>query len=299
MRATLIFTIVIVFIGLVSCSNENNRSDAYGNFESTEVIISSEGNGKILSLTVNEGDKLSQNQVFGLIDTVQLYLKKEQILASMKALHAKTQDIQVQMDVLNEQKKNVMREKNRVESLYKDSAATRKQFDDINGEMLALDKQILATKKTLETGNNGLLSELKPLEAQLQQIEDQISKSVIKSPINGTVLTKYSEQGEIASYGKPMIKIADLENMYLRVYVSGTQLPNIKIGQTAEILIDKNRKEMSKLTGKVEWISDKAEFTPKIIQTKEERVNLVYAVKILVKNDGSLKIGMPGEVNFK
>jgi HlyD family secretion protein len=286
-------------MGLISCSNDGKKSDAYGNFESTEVIVSSEGNGKILSLNVNEGDKLSQNQVFGLIDTVQLYLKKEQLLASMQALRAKTQDIQVQMDVLNEQKKNLLREKNRVENLYKDSAATQKQYDDINGEMLALDKQIIATKKTLEIGNNGLLSEIKPLQAQLDQIKDQITKSIIKSPINGTILTKYSEEGEIASYGKPIIKIADLESMYLRVYVSGTQLPNIKIGQNAEILIDNNQKEMAKLSGKVEWISDKAEFTPKIIQTKEERVNLVYAVKILVKNDGLLKIGMPGEVNFK
>lgn len=299
MRPILIFTIIIVFMGLISCSNDGKKSDAYGNFESTEVIVSSEGNGKILSLNVNEGDKLSQNQVFGLIDTVQLYLKKEQLLASMQALRAKTQDIQVQMDVLNEQKKNLLREKNRVENLYKDSAATQKQYDDINGEMLALDKQIIATKKTLEIGNNGLLSEIKPLQAQLDQIKDQITKSIIKSPINGTILTKYSEEGEIASYGKPIIKIADLESMYLRVYVSGTQLPNIKIGQNAEILIDNNQKEMAKLSGKVEWISDKAEFTPKIIQTKEERVNLVYAVKILVKNDGSLKIGMPGEVNFK
>lgn len=287
----ILFALIILTFG---CTSKNDLSDAYGNFEATEVTISSEANGKILFFSVEEGQTLPKDTAIGLIDTVDLSLKKQALIAQRKAIAAKLENVSSQIEVQLQQKDNLLIEKRRIENLLKDNAATGKQLDDINASIRLVDKQITS----INTQNSGITEEMDALTKQIAQINESIKKCVIKNPVAGTVLEKYVESNEIATMGKALYKIADLNNMYLKVYVSELQLSSVKIGQKVDILIDKSKKENSKLKGEVSWISDKAEFTPKIIQTKEERVNLVYAVKIRVKNDGSLKISMPGEVNF-
>jgi len=290
--------IVIVLSILWSCTDKNGGVDAYGNFEAIEIMVSSEANGKIMVLQTNEGDILEQNTIIGYIDTIQLHLKKEQLLAAIQALHAKTQNVKVQIEVLQRQKTNLLRERQRVEALLLDSAATMKQFDDINGEIEVVDQRIAATRSQLNSANNGILSEIKPLQVQIMQIKDQIDKSIIRNPIRGTVLTKYAEESEITSFGKPLYKIADLEKIILRAYISENQLSQITLGQDVTVKIDAPDNKYKSFNGTITWISSSAEFTPKVIQTREERVNMVYALKIDVPNDGSMKIGMPGEVLF-
>lgn len=299
MKLKNIILIGTAIIGLWSCSGNGNRSDAYGNFEAEEIIVSAEIPGKIIALEVEEGVEYNAGTTVGLIDTMQLYLKKEQLKASIDALIQKTQDISSQINVLVEKKNNLEREKGRIKKLLEDSAATEKQWDDINGEIEVVEKQIKATKSKLETGNRGILAEINPLEYQVRQINDQINKSVILMPASGTVLTRFAEKGEFAGIGRPIFKLADLDEIFLRAYISGDQMPEIKLNQTVEVLTDDGSGSHRSYSGKVSWISDKAEFTPKTIQTREERVNLVYAIKVRVPNDGTLKIGMPGEVNFE
>ncbi|NJN24682.1 MAG: HlyD family efflux transporter periplasmic adaptor subunit [Cyclobacteriaceae bacterium] len=282
---------------IYGCTSDSELADAYGNFEAVEVIISSEANGKLISFALEEGDRLQAGQAVGLIDTTQLYLNKKQLEASIDALKTKTQNIPVQIKVLQKEKNNLLREKKRVENLLADHAATPRQYDDIAGQLDVVEQQIAATKSQLTTGNQGLLGEVGPLEVKIEQINDQLKKSVISNPLTGTVLSKFAYENEITSYGKPLYKIADLDNIIVRAYISGHQLSEVKIGQEVTIKIDL-QDEIGQLRGKVTWISASAEFTPKVIQTREERVNLVYAIKVLVANDGSLKIGMPAEVYF-
>ena len=296
MKKMILMAMISAF--LFSCSNKGDGADAYGNFEADEILVSSESMGLVTDMNIEEGNSVKQNELIAVIDTVQLALKREQLIAAMNAINSKVQKIAPQLDVLEKRKSNLIREKNRFEKLLKENAATQKQVDDISGELDVVEKQITATLASMTTQNSGLLSEREPLKIQIQQIDDQIKKCTVKSPINGTVLTKFLNKGEFAIAGKPIAKIADINNMTLRVYVSGTQLPNIKIGQKVKVFFDKNEKENQSTEGEISWISEKAEFTPKIIQTKEERVNLVYAVKISVKNDGRIKIGMPGEIKF-
>lgn len=291
------YYILVLLPWLYGCSGNNDKADAYGNFEAVEVIISSEANGKLLSFKLEEGEQLTNGQVLGYVDSVQLYLNKKQLEASIGAIKSKTQNVQVQIDVLENQKENLLREKNRIERLLADSAATRKQYDDIIGDLDVVEKKIVATKSQLNTTNRGILSEIKPLEVKIQQIDDQLRKCIIRNPNEGTVLTKFAFENEITAFGKPLYKIADLEDITLRAYVSGNQLANVKIGQEVRVKVDQDEGE-KEFTGKITWISANAEFTPKVIQTKEERVNLVYAFKVLVRNNGELKIGMPGEVYF-
>lgn len=296
MKKYLLYIIALLPV-LHSCMGNDEKADAYGNFEAVEVIISSEANGKLLSFQLEEGDELEANQVIGYVDTIQLHLNKKQLQASIKAIKSKTQNVQVQIDVLQKQRDNLLREKRRIEKLLADSAATAKQYDDIVGQLDVVEKQIVATKSKLNTSNRGMLSEIYPLEIKIEQIEDQIRKSVIINPDGGIVLTKFAYENEITVFGKPLYKIADLKNITLRAFVSGNQLADLKIGQNVKVKIDQ-LEGMKNLSGKVIWISSTAEFTPKVIQTKEERVNLVYAFKVLVKNNGELKIGMPGELFF-
>ncbi len=293
-----VLLLALMSVLMFSCSSKNDVSDAYGNFEADEIIVSSEAMGVVSEMNLEEGKAVKQNELIAIIDTVQLSLKREQLLASMNAINSKVQKISPQLDILEKRKSNLIREKNRIEKLLKENAATQKQFDDISGEMDVVEKQIEATLSSMTTQNSGLLSEREPLKIQIQQIEDQIKKCNVKSPITGTILTKFLNKGEFAVAGKPIAKIADINNMTLRVYISGSQLTNIKIGQKVKVLFDKSEKENQSTEGEISWISEKAEFTPKIIQTKEERVNLVYAVKVSVKNDGKIKIGMPGEIKF-
>lgn len=296
MKKYLLYIITLLPV-LHGCMGNGEKADAYGNFEAVEVIISSEANGKLLSFQLEEGDKLEVGQVVGYVDTMQLYLNRKQLQASIKAIKSKTQNVQVQIDVLQKQRINLLREKKRVENLLADSAATTKQYDDIVGQLDVVEKQIVATTSRLNTSNRGLLGEISPLKVKIEQIEDQIRKSVIINPDGGTVLTKFAYENEVTAFGKPLYKIADLKNITLRAYVSGNQLADLKIGQNVKVKIDQ-QDGMKELSGQVTWISSTAEFTPKVIQTKEERVNLVYAFKVLVKNNGELKIGMPGELFF-
>ena len=296
MKKYLLYIIFLLPV-LHSCMGDEEKADAYGNFEAVEVIISSEANGKLMSFKLDEGDKLEANQVIGYVDTMQLHLNKKQQQASIKAIKSKTQNVQVQIDVLQKQKVNLLREKKRIVNLLADSAATTKQYDDIVGQLDVVEKQIVARKSQLNTNNRGLLSEIYPLEVKIELIEDQIHKSVIVNPNSGTVLTKFAYENEVTTFGKPLYKIADLKEITLRAYVSGSQLAELKIGQYVKVKIDQQN-GMKDLSGQLIWISSTAEFTPKVIQTKEERVNLVYAFKVLVKNNGELKIGMPGELFF-
>jgi HlyD family secretion protein len=276
---------------LFSCNNKNAKADGYGNFEAIETTISAENNGKILQFNIDEGQILKKDEIVGFIDTIPLALKKEQLIVSKSIIFSKSKGILSQISVLEAQLKTATISKIRIENLIKENAGTKKQLDDIDGEINVLNQQI----QSIEIQNAPVINEIKSIDVQLKQVEDQLQKSRIVNPVNGTVLVKYAEANEIATFGKPLYKIADLSTLQLRVYVSETQLSEIKIGQEVIIKIDAGE-TMKDFAGTISWIASEAEFTPKIIQTKEERVNLVYAVKINVINDGSLKIGMPAEM---
>lgn len=295
-----IFLVKIIFMVafIFSCSNHNNDFDATGTFESEEYIISSEANGKILKLNCEEGDTLQKNQIVGLIDTTQLYLKKKQLAASIAAVKSKLPDVESQLAGLEEQIKSAERDKTRIENLAQTNSVSQKQLDDITSQLDYLRKQYLATKTNLLITQKSIFSETLPLQTQIEQIEDQLKKSVIVNPIDGIVLTRYAKENEITAQGKALYKIADLSNMILRVYVNGNQLPIIKLGQKVKVFVDNGEEKQKQTEGEIFWISSKAEFTPKTIQTKEERANLVYAIKVKVKNDGFIKIGMYGELKF-
>lgn len=286
----LIITVFLVTT-LLSCNSNGEKADGYGNFEATETTISSEANGKLVVFDVEEGQVLEKNALVGIIDTIQLALQRNQLLAAKNTIFSKSRNVLSQREVLKEQIRVAQNDQHRIENLVKANAATTKQLDDINGQIDILKQQM----KSVETQNAPIVNEVKSIEVQVQQIEDQIKKSIVRNPVTGTVLVKYAEPNEITVFGKPLYKIANLDEMILRVYISETQLAAIKVGQDVTVKIDAGE-QLKSYNGKVSWISDTAEFTPKIIQTKEERVNLVYAVKLLVKNDGSLKIGMPAEM---
>lgn len=282
---------ILITLTLISCNKDTNEADAFGNFEATETTISSESNGKIEFLKLEEGDVLQENAIVGQIDTVQLYLNKQQLLASKNTIYSKSTNVLSQRNVLNEQLKTTLIEQKRIQNMFAESAATKRQVDEVNGKVSVLKQQM----QSVETQNAPIVNEVKSIHVQIEKINDQLKKSKIINPISGTVLAKYAEPNEITAFGKPLYKIADLSEMILRVYFSETQLASIKVGQEVNVTID-NKDGTKPYKGKISWISSSAEFTPKIIQTKEERVNLVYAVKVIVKNDGSLKIGMPAEV---
>ena len=277
-----------------SCSKNNNLSDAYGNFEAVQVTVSAESAGRIHFLDVEEGSQPDSGAIVALVDTADLYLKKLQLQSQKKAIAVRKTSIESQIAVQQQQKQNLLVEKNRVSRLIADKAATPKQLDDINGSIDLIDKQV----ENINTQNAGIAEEMEIVDRQIAQVNESIRKCYIRNPVKGTVLNKFAEAGEVTAPGRALYKIADLSIMELKVYISGTQLPAVKQGQQVEVLIDNDRKTNRKLSGVVSWISPKAEFTPKIIQTKEERINLVYGVKIRVPNDGSLKIAMPAEVNF-
>ena len=280
---------------LASCSGNKNVSDAYGNFEATEVNVSSELNGKIVGLNFTEGQLLDSGIVSVKIDSSDWVLKRDQLKAQKEIISSKYSNISAQVEVQQQQLTNLQIEKNRLDKMLKDGAATTKQLDDIKASLNVIERQI----NSIQTQGISIPAELESINKQMLQMELAINRCNIRNPIKGIVLNKFAEQSEIAMPGKALYKIADLNNMYIRVYVAETQLSEIKIGQKVEVLIDQGKKDFKKYEGSISWISSTAEFTPKIIQTKEERVNLVYAVKVLVRNDGYLKIGMPGEVNFK
>ncbi|MCL2131454.1 MAG: HlyD family efflux transporter periplasmic adaptor subunit [Lentimicrobiaceae bacterium] len=291
-----IFLVIMAGLLLAGCKNVQ-KYDASGVFEATEIIVSSEGNGKILLLNIEEGQKLDFYQQVGQIDTMQLFLKKEQLLYTAKSLRNRRQDVNTQIAALTEQLATARREQARVQRLLANDAANQKQLDDANAQIAVLEKQIAAQTSVLEKSNSAVGEDNLSLEVQIAQIEDMLAKSKIVSPIAGTVIAKYTQQGEISVAGKPIFKVADLENMILRIYITSEQLTQLQLGQEISIFADFG-KERRTYKGTISWISPQAEFTPKSIQVKDDRDNLVYAVKVAVKNDGYLKIGMYAEVGF-
>lgn len=317
---------ILSIFALFSCNNSAESYDASGTFEADEILVTAKANGTILNLNLEEGQHLKRNEKVGEIDPKNVELQKEQVIATIDAIDQKTNSalpqIQVlqsqistqsaNVSILQEQLQNAVRERNRTANLVAKDAATKKQLDDANGQIKVIQKQIAAaqsqlsvlqqqistTKENVSLQNRAILSERKPTQKKIEQIDEQLKNNSIESPISGMVLTQYLYQGEFATVGKPIFKIANLEVMTLKTFITGDQLPQIKIGQQVKVLLEAGEGKTKELPGTIYWISSKAEFTPKTIQTKNERANLVYAAKIHVKNDGYLKIGMYGDVKF-
>lgn len=283
---------------LSACGGRTIDYDATGTFEATEVLVSAEASGRLLCFDVEEGTRLASGEEVGLIDTVQLYLKKLQLQASMKSVESQRPDVNKQIAATRQQIATAQREKKRVENLLKAEAANQKQLDDWDAQVALLERQLAAQMSSLQNSTNSLTEQGSSVAIQVAQVEDQLVKCHIVSPISGTVLAKYAEAGELAAVGKPLFKVADVDHMYLRAYITSEQLSQVKIGNRVTVFSDYGGNERKEYPGVVSWISDRSEFTPKTILTKEERANLVYAVKITVENDGLLKIGMYGGVKF-
>ncbi len=292
----------LLFLGTallaVSCTNKDGDYDASGIFESTEVIVSAKGSGEILQLNIEEGQAVTPDTPIGYIDTLQLSLKREQMMSVKNSTRSRMVDRNKQLASIRQQISIQERERKRFMNLVKDNAASQKQVDDINYQIEVLQKQLTAQTEQVNNSNSSLTNESSSVSAQVAQINDQIKDCIIQSPLTGTVLTKYAEQGEYAIPGKALFKIANVNDMKLRVYITADQLTSIKIGQKVRVFADQGKSGRKEYQGTVSWISDKAEFTPKTIQTRDERANLVYAVKIAVKNDGYIKIGMYGDIKF-
>lgn len=280
---------------VVSCGEETNY-DAQGTFEATEVVVSAEASGRILNLDVEEGMPVEKGDIVGTIDTMQLHLQRKQLVAQREALLGSRPDIKKQAAGLREQIATQRGELARVENMLRDGAATTKQRDDLTASIALLESQLDATLSTLNNNTATINSNAEALDAQIAALDDRIAKCHIVAPASGTVLVKYAEEGEIAAMGKPLFKVANLDNIYLRAYFTSDQLADIELGDEVTVTADYGDDERFDYKGRISWISSESEFTPKTIQTKESRANLVYAVKIAVENDGRLKIGMAGEV---
>ncbi len=301
-----------ILLLLTACQTNDDTADAYGNFEAVETTVSAEATGALRQFTVQEGESLKAGQTVGQIDTEQLKLRRAQLLASKQAVQSRVPNVSAQLSaftdqlaVQQQQLKTLVREQQRTKNLVAAGAATRKQLDDIDGQVAIIERQLVLTRQqrvaqasALNTQRSGTSAEAAPLAEQVKQLDDQIAKSTVINPIGGTVTVKYAEPGEVVSYGKPLYNVAALADITLRAYVAGDQLTRVKTGQRVTVFVDAPDNKLRPYDGTVTWISSKAEFTPKVIQTKDERVNLVYALKIKVNNDGALKIGMPGEVKF-
>lgn len=292
------FPILLLAATLLSCSGNKEEFDASGSFEAEETIISAEVAGVLKEFTVEEGQQLRRGEYLGYIDSTQLYLQKRQLQAQIGALVSRKPDIPVQLASLQEELRAAEKEQKRISNLLAADAATQKQLDDINARVAVLRKQIAARRSALDISSESISKEAGPVELQIARLSDQLSKCLLVSPMEGTVLAAYAEPHEMTAPGKPLYKIADLSSLLLRAYVTGGQLSGIRLGQRATVLVDSVPGAYREYEGTVEWISGRAEFTPKTIQTRDERANLVYAVRIRVRNDGSLKEGMYAEVKF-
>lgn len=281
----------------VSCGTEA-KFDAQGTFEATEVIISSEAAGRILNFDIEEGMTIDAGEPLAVIDSVQLHLQRSQLEAQLSALLNSRPDVQTQVASLREQIATLKVEQRRIENMLRDGAATKKQKDDVDSQIRILESQLSATLSTLNTNTSTINSNAEAIRVQISALDDRIAKCRATSPISGTVLVKYAQEGELATVGKPLVKIADLGNIYLRAYFTSDQLASIKLGDEVTVIADFGGEERYDYVGRIAWISPESEFTPKTIQTKDSRANLVYAVKIAVENDGRLKIGLAGEVKL-
>ncbi len=286
--------LILPMLILAACSGNKDLPDAYGNFETDEITISAENGGTIVDLRIHEGNMVKAGDVLAITDTTNLYLQRAQLVAQTQSVEAQLANIEAQMSVSDQQIRNLNKDQERINKMLTDGAATPKQKDDIDGQVALVQKQKSASTSQLQA----IHKQADAVKAQIKVLNDKIEKSFIKAPSNGSILEKYTEPGELAVPGKAICKMADLQSLILRVYISENQLSSVKIGQKTTVRIDSGDNKMKELPGIIEWISSQAEFTPKIIQTREERVKLVYAVKIRVQNDGALKIGMPGEVKF-
>lgn len=283
---------------LLACSKKKDNFDASGTFEATETIVSAQANGSITSLSIEEGKTLNAGEQVGSIDSLDLFLKKRQLQAQIKALLSRKPDVYAQTAALQAQLKQAQLDQKRMRNLAADNAIPLKQLDDANARVDVIKKQIEAQQSSLNINTSSIKEDTAPINVQIEQLNNQLAKCKIINPITGTVLTKYTEANEMAIIGKPLYKIADVSTLILRAYITGDQLPKVKLNQSAKVYVDESEDKYRTYNGVIEWISDKAEFTPKTIQTKNERANLVYAVKIRVKNDGHLKIGEYGEIKL-
>jgi HlyD family secretion protein len=294
------YTICLAAILLItaSCKEKSVSFDASGSFEAVETIISAEGNGQILQLNVQEGQALDSGNVVGFIDSSQLHLSRLQMVQNKKAILSGRPQPNIQTESLKKELAAAVLDRDRTENLVKGNVASQKQLDDANAKIATLQARINAQENSLQTTITSINEQGSTIDAQLREVNERLGKSVIINPVKGTVLTKYAEQYEIASVGKPLYKIADISVIVLRAYITGDQLQQVKLGQSVKVFTDDGKGGFNQKEGIITWISDKSEFTPKTIQTKNERANLVYAIKIKVKNDGFLKIGMYGQVNW-
>ena len=298
MKKALILSALFSIILFLGCKNTDNNFDAAGSFESVETIVSTEASGTILQFNVQEGQTLQPNQSVGYVDSTQLYLRKKQLQAQISSTTSQIPNIPIQVASLNVQLDEAKKNQKRTENLVKGDAATQKQLDDANTQVDVIQKQIEAQESALGITSNTITKTTEPLERQIDQINDQIKKCRIVNPIHGTVLTKYAEDHEVAAPGKALYKIAETDTLILRAYITGSQLSQVKLGQIIKVMVDKGAKQFGEYNGTVYWVSDKSEFTPKTIPTKDERADLVYAIKVRVINDGFLKIGMYGQIKF-
>lgn len=296
MKASILFLTTMIVAS--ACSSNDDTYDASGTFEAVETIVSAEASGTIEKLNIEEGQQLKRGATVGYIDSTQLHLKKKQLQAQIRAVLSKKPNMSAQLAALLEELQHAEREQRRIANLLKSDAATQKQLDDATAQVNIIKRRVSAQESTLGITTASLVEETLPLQVQIEQLEDQLAKCRIINAVNGTVLTKYVESYETAVSGKPLYKIADLSTVVLRAYITGDQFAKAKLNQKVTVLVDDEDGKYKEYSGTVQWISDKAEFTPKTIQTKDERANLVYAVKIGVKNDGFLKIGMYGEVKL-
>lgn len=291
-------TVLCTLLLLGSACTQNGDFDATGCFEATEITLSAEATGRILSLDVREGDLLEAGQHIGQIDSVQLYLQKLQIEQQQAAIFSSRPDIAKQAAALREQITKEQTEQRRIENLLRAHAATQKQLDDIQAHIRLLQSQLDALLSTLHNNTTSLDANASALALQIARIDDQLSKCRITSPISGTVLSRYAEAGEFASVGRPLLKLANLDQMYLRAYFTSDQLSELRLGQHVTVTADFGGNQRFDYEGTIVWIASESEFTPKTIQTRDTRANLVYAVKIAVQNDGRLKLGLYGEVKL-
>ncbi|HHB78878.1 MAG TPA: HlyD family efflux transporter periplasmic adaptor subunit [Saprospiraceae bacterium] len=287
----IIIPILAILIGF-GCKKQEKLADAYGNFEADEWLIYPESPGKLLSFSVNEGDLLKKNQLLGSVDTSALVLQREQLNASISAIYAKKQTAGPDISLLQKRKEVILSDRQRVAKLLADSVATQKQMDDINNQLAVLEQQIKVAREKVEIANKSIFAQVNPLRKQIAIVNDRIKKAKIYAPTQGRVTQKFVNAGEVIAPQIPLLKLAKMDTLFLRAYFSGNQYAQLQLNQTVNVHIDPDKTYQ----GKVTWIAEEAEFTPKIVQTKEERVNLTYAVKIAIPNDGYLKIGMPGEV---
>ena len=292
------FAVCMLLVAAVSCRNDSSGNDASGTFEATEVVVSAEASGRIVYMDVQEGEDLKAGQVYGLVDTVQLYLQKKQLEAGVNAALSRRRDAATQTAYIREQIEVNKREADRVRNLIKADAANTKQLDDITSSIKLLETQLAATEADIAQNNTIAEAEAASYRAQIAQVDESLRRCRITSPIDGTVLVKYAEAGELTAAGKPLFKIADLSRMNLRAYITASQLTSVRIGQKVRVFADSGEDGVREYEGTVSWISDQSEFTPKTIQTRDERANLVYAIKVSFINDGYVKIGMYGDLKF-